>query len=201
MLSIFGTAGALKSTGSAEPTVSSSDLPVPPFSGVTWITAKSYGAPWPPVAAPWSIHWSEVCAQSPHHTPYGAISSLVAFSSSAVDLAAVVVRRHEGDVAVPAAVLAGVHAVARRPHHVGLAGVGRVLRPRSRSRPSSPRGRRRGPCPPRARWRGTEPSRPAPRPARASGRSRPGRPRCRCRRASPAAPRRRASGPGPRGPR
>ncbi|CAM5391054.1 hypothetical protein SVIOM74S_09598 [Streptomyces violarus] len=65
----FGTAGALKSTGSAEPTVSSSDLPPLPFSGVTWMTAKSYGAPSPPVEPPCSIHWSEVCAQSPHQTP------------------------------------------------------------------------------------------------------------------------------------
>src|SRR6478752_698371 len=86
MLSISGTAGALNSTGRAEPTVSSRDLPVGPFSGATWSTAKSYGAPCPPVAAPWLIHWSEVCAHWPHHTPYGAICSLDAFCSSAVDM-------------------------------------------------------------------------------------------------------------------
>jgi len=39
MLDTFGTAGASKFTGSAEPTVSSRDLPPLPFSGVTWITA------------------------------------------------------------------------------------------------------------------------------------------------------------------
>ena len=39
----------------------------------------------------------------------------------------VVVRGDEGDVAVPAALRARVHAVPRRPHHVGLAGVRRVL--------------------------------------------------------------------------
>lgn len=69
MSAILGTAGALNSTGSAEPTVSSRDLPVEPFSGVTCSTAKSYGAPRPPTEAPWSIHCSEVCAHEPHHTP------------------------------------------------------------------------------------------------------------------------------------
>src|SRR5262249_2119928 len=39
MLDTFGTAGASKFTGNAEPTVSSSDLPPLPCSGVTWITA------------------------------------------------------------------------------------------------------------------------------------------------------------------
>src|SRR3954469_24701620 len=81
------TAGASKSTGSAEPTFSSSDLPSPPFSGVTWMTAKSYEAPSPPVGPPCSIHWSEVCAQLPHQTPYGATCSLVAFAFSPADSA------------------------------------------------------------------------------------------------------------------
>lgn len=69
MDAICGTAGALNSTGSAEPTVSSSDLPVEPFSGATCSTAKSYGAPCPPVDAPSAIHCSEVWAHRPHHTP------------------------------------------------------------------------------------------------------------------------------------
>src|SRR5690242_3018134 len=87
MLWIFAAAGALKFTGSAEPTISSRDLPDPPFSGVTWMTAKSYEAPSPPVSPPCSIHWSEVCAQSPHQTPYGATSSREAFANSAADRA------------------------------------------------------------------------------------------------------------------
>ncbi|CAM5535976.1 hypothetical protein SSPIM334S_03899 [Streptomyces spiroverticillatus] len=66
----------MNSTGSAEPTVSSRDLP-PPFSEVTLSTAKSYGAPSPPVGPPWEIHWAEVSALLAHHTPYGAICSRV----------------------------------------------------------------------------------------------------------------------------
>ncbi len=73
MLEICGTFGASKSTGSAAPTVSSSDFPVP-FSCFTCSTEKSYGAPAPPVSAPCEIHCEEVCAQSAHHTPYGATS-------------------------------------------------------------------------------------------------------------------------------
>ncbi len=83
---ILSAAGALKFTGSAEPTVSSSDLP-PPSCGVTCSTAKSYEAPSPPVWPPCSIHWSEVCAQSLHQTPYGATCSCVALWSCSVERA------------------------------------------------------------------------------------------------------------------
>ena len=48
------TLGWSKLTSSAPPTVSSSDLP-PPFSGFTFITAKSIGAPLPPVMVPFLI--------------------------------------------------------------------------------------------------------------------------------------------------
>lgn len=87
MPATFGTAGALNSTGNAEPTVSSRDLPLP-FSGVTCSTAKSYGAPAPPVGPPFAIHWSEVCAQSLHQTPYGATCSRGAPLSRAAGLPA-----------------------------------------------------------------------------------------------------------------
>src|SRR5215468_10122917 len=87
MLFTFGTAGALKFTGSAPPTVSSSDFPALPCSGVTWMTEKSYGAPLPPVSPPWSIHCCEVFAASAHQTPYGATSDRAAFCSCPADLA------------------------------------------------------------------------------------------------------------------
>ncbi len=87
MLATFGTACALNSTGSAEPTVSSRDFLLP-FSGATCSTAKSYGAPAPPVGPPLAIHWSEVCAQSLHQTPNGATVSRGAPLSCAAGLPA-----------------------------------------------------------------------------------------------------------------
>ena len=204
MLPISGTAGASKSTGSAEPTVSSRDLPPLPFSGVTWMHGEVVrGTRRRPSRPPCAIHWSEVCAQSPHQTPYGATSSWVAFSSSAADLASSLYDGHEGDVAVPAAALARVHAVARGPHQVGLARVGRVLDDGRRADHRALGAVEEHLARPRAAlaWYGGRHGLRLDRRGRRVGDALVAA-RCRCRRrVFVRRPRRRASGPGPRGPR